>query len=127
MKKKNYSWSIDKLIHKIKLIEFPEYQREPSVWNLLKKQRLIDSILRGFDIASIYLFKKNDDTYDCIDGRQRINTILSYLGENSETDPDDNEFHLKITNEIFEDNSRFNNVDNKRFSVLFINYTPRYL
>ena len=118
MKKSNYSWSIKELLGKIKLIEFPEYQREPTVWKLPKKQRLIDSILRDFDIAPIYLFKKEDGTFDCIDGRQRINAILSYLDKNAETDLEDNGFHLKISNEIFEDDARFNEVDNKRFSVL---------
>ena len=118
MKTKNYSWSIKKLVDDIGMVEFPEYQREPTVWKLPKKQRLIDSILRGFDIAPIYLFKKSDDTFDCIDGRQRINAILSYLGKNEESDFEDNGFHLKITNEIFDDDARFNKVDNKRFAAL---------
>ena len=47
--------------------------------------------------------------YDCIDGRQRINAILSYLGEN-DIDEDDNAFHLKIENEIYDDEGRFANV-----------------
>jgi hypothetical protein len=98
-------------------VEFPEYQREPTVWNLEKKQRLIDSILRDFDIAPIYLFKKPDRTYDCIDGRQRINAILSYVGEN-EADAADNMFHLRMANEIFDDADQFKEVIDKRFSSL---------
>jgi len=35
-------------------IEFPEYQREPNIWSREQKQRLMDSIIRQFDIASIY-------------------------------------------------------------------------
>ena len=72
MRKSNNRWTIEELRDKRHLVEFPEYQREPTVWSLEKKRRLIDSILRGFDIASIYFFKKEDGTYDCIDGRQRI-------------------------------------------------------
>jgi hypothetical protein len=117
MKKINRTWTIDDLRNKKGIIEFPEYQREPTVWNLQKKQRLIDSILRDFDIASIYLFKKDDGTYDCIDGRQRINAILSYLGEN-ELDSEDNKFHLRMTNEIFDDADQFRDVIDKRFSSL---------
>ena len=82
MKKRNLQWSIKDLQKNIKLIEFPEYQREPTVWGLEKKQKLIDSILRQFDMASIYLYKREDNYYDCIDGRQRINAILSFLGLN---------------------------------------------
>lgn len=117
MKKRNDSWTIEDIRKNIKTIEFPEYQREPIVWSLIKKQRLIDSILRDFDIASIYLFRKEDGTFDCIDGRQRINAIMSYLGEN-EIDTEDNGFHLKISNEIFDDAGKFQGVDDKRFSVL---------
>ncbi len=121
MKKKNTRWTIRDLSQKRGLIEFPEYQREPTVWNLEKKQRLIDSILRDFDIASIYFFKKEDATYgksyDCIDGRQRINAILSYLGENGE-DKEDNEFHLTMANEIYDDLTQFTSVNNKRFKNL---------
>lgn len=117
MKKTNSYWTIRDLIDNRHRIEFPEYQREPTVWNLEKKQRLIDSILRGIDIASIYLFKKEENSYDCIDGRQRINAILSYLGEN-QTDTEDNNFRLTITNEIFEDYDKFREVHNKRFDRL---------
>ena len=46
-------WTIDQLVKNANIIDFPEFQREPSIWRLDKKQRLIDSILRGFDISSI--------------------------------------------------------------------------
>ena len=82
MKKENQQWSIATLQEKIDDIEFPEYQREPTVWDLDRKRKLIDSILRNFDIASIYLYKREDGNYDCIDGRQRINAIISFLGLN---------------------------------------------
>jgi Protein of unknown function DUF262 len=79
-------------------LEFPEYQREPDVWSRDQKQRLIDSILRQFDIASIYIYAREDGGFECIDGRQRINAILSFLGDN--IDDADNGFALKIQNEI---------------------------
>ena len=43
MKKKNDTWTIEDIRKNIKTIEFPEYQREPIVWSLVKKQRLIDA------------------------------------------------------------------------------------
>jgi hypothetical protein len=94
MKKVNQQWSIRILQEKIDDIEFPEYQREPTVWDIERKRKLIDSILRKFDIASIYLYKREDGNYDCIDGRQRINAIISYLGLNEGKDDDsDNRYH----------------------------------
>ncbi|MFA6979350.1 MAG: DUF262 domain-containing protein [Ignavibacteriaceae bacterium] len=108
-------WTIEKLAKSKELIEFPEFQRE-SVWRLDKKQKLIDSIFRGFDISSIYLFQRDDGQYDCIDGEQRINAIWSYLGTND--GDQDNEFHSKIVNEIYDDKRRFDTVDQKRFKNL---------
>lgn len=119
-------WTIGRFRKYWKLIEFAEYQREPAVWNLEKKKRLIDSIVRDFDIASIYLFRKevvgkDGDmdvyAYDCIDGRQRINAILSYLGENKEDK--DNGFSLVMKNEIFEEDlGQYGEVHNRGFGEL---------
>lgn len=114
MKTQHKYWTIEELSKNIDNIEFPEFQREPTVWDLEKKQKLIDSILRDFDISSIYFFRKENGGYDCIDGRQRINAIWSFLGVN-EADEEDNEFHLKIENEIYDDKGYFNEVNQKRF------------
>ena len=109
-------WNIEKLSKSRDIIEFPEFQREPTVWNLEKKQRLIDSIFRGFDISSIYLYSRDSGKYDCIDGEQRINAIWSYMGIN-EGDPD-NAFHSKIGNEVYDDESRYQEVNQTRFANL---------
>jgi hypothetical protein len=111
------NWPISELVEKMGQIDFPEFQREPTVWKLDKKQRLIDSILRGFDISSIYLYEKENGGWDCIDGRQRINAILSYLGING-ADEDDNGFHLRIENEIYDDGKKFSEIDQKRYSSI---------
>jgi uncharacterized protein with ParB-like and HNH nuclease domain len=89
MNKRNVKWSISDLQKNYDIIEFPEYQREPTVWNIDKKRKLIDSILRNFDMASIYLYKRDDDNYECIDGRQRINAIYSFLGLNEQHEAED--------------------------------------
>jgi hypothetical protein len=82
MEKRNQTWSIKELQAKFDDIEFPEFQREPTVWDLDRKCKLIDSILRNFDMGSIYLYARSDGSFDCIDGRQRINAIMSFLGLN---------------------------------------------
>lgn len=107
-------WTIETLLENYNKIEFPEFQREATVWDLEKKQRLIDSILRDFDISSIYFYKKENGGYDCIDGRQRINAIVSFLGINDADE--DNAFHLTVDNEIYDDKGYFNEVNKKRFS-----------
>lgn len=64
----------------------PEYQRFGSVWTKEKKQLLIDSILNDYDIPKIYFHKidnseVSDARYDyaVIDGRQRLETIWSFM------------------------------------------------
>ena len=54
MKKTISTWSVEDLREKFPQINFPEYQREPNLWSLLDKRRLIDSMVRQFDIASLY-------------------------------------------------------------------------
>lgn len=110
-------WTIKKLSENVSKIEFPEFQREPTVWKLDKKQKLIDSILRDFDISSIYLHKKEKEGYDCIDGRQRINAIWSFLGINL-ADEDHNGFNLKIENEIYDDEGKFSAIDTLRYETI---------
>ena len=80
-------------------LDFPEYQREPNIWSREQKQRLIDSIIRQFDIASVYLYHREDGVVECIDGRQRLNAIMSFLGKNL-ADERDNGFPLHLENEI---------------------------
>lgn len=126
MKKTNESWTIEELKNKSVSIGYPEYQREPTVWGLAKKQRLIDSILRGIDISSLYLFKNGENSYDCVDGRQRINAILSFMGEN-DADEMDNEFHLTIVNEIYEDHNDLKRANNLRYKNLLNEFKERLL
>jgi hypothetical protein len=66
----------------------PEYQRNSDVWTLEKRQLLIDSILNDYDIPKLYFHalqkpKRNPDgkelKYAIIDGRQRIETIWSFI------------------------------------------------
>ena len=105
MEKTIERWSVDDLRQRYPQIDFPEYQREPNLWSLTEKQRLIDSMLRSFDIAPLYLYKHNSGSIDCVDGRQRIGTMMSFLGANGE-DPHD-KFDFKILNEIYEENPPF--------------------
>ena len=102
MRKHTSLWALSKLMERINQIDFPQYQREPTIWTKAAKQRLIDSILRDFDISAIYLYRHDDGHWDCVDGRQRISAIRSFLGENPD-DKGDNGFPYKIMNEIFED------------------------
>jgi hypothetical protein len=59
----------------------PPYQRMPGVWNVQKQERLIDSILRGFDIPKFYIAPSSDSRFDweIVDGQQRVRAIWDFL------------------------------------------------
>jgi hypothetical protein len=57
----------------------PDFQR-PAVWTRAQKQLLIDTILRGYDIPKFYWRKTGSkpDTYDVVDGQQRLRAIWEF-------------------------------------------------
>lgn len=66
----------------------PVYQRKASIWSLAAKQRLIDTVLNGFDIPKVYLadFTRSERSLDnaglpfaVIDGKQRLQTLFSFF------------------------------------------------
>ena len=116
MNKEIKSWSIAELRDVFPSIDFPEYQREPNLWSPVEKQRLIDSVVRRFDIASLYLYKHEDGTLDCVDGRQRIGAIMSFLGLNSSDGTAI--FPFRHLNEIYEDVSLYISLENKTFDEI---------
>lgn len=111
-------WPIYQLADFFPQISFPEYQREPNLWPLPEKQRLIDSIARDFDIASLYFYEHSDGSVDCVDGRQRIGAIMSFLGGNSEDEH--NNFRLRVSNEIYNDpeDLSFKSFEGKSYSEI---------
>jgi hypothetical protein len=58
----------------------PQYQRG-AVWTIEKKQLLIDTIIRGYDIPKFYLrvLKEQDYEHEVVDGQQRLRAIWSFL------------------------------------------------
>src|SRR5947208_8270515 len=59
------------------------FQRQ-SVWSDRDRAKLIDSILRNYPLPAIFLYRREEDgriIYDVIDGKQRIESILMFIGE----------------------------------------------
>ena len=66
----------------------PDYQRMSAVWNLDKRQFLMDTIINDFDVPKLYFHefpetKQLDDgrmiDFAIIDGRQRLETIWGFI------------------------------------------------
>lgn len=61
-----------------KTLLIPEIQRE-YVWDNAKASRLIESLLLNIPIPVIYVAEAPDDTYEVIDGHQRIRSIARFV------------------------------------------------
>jgi uncharacterized protein with ParB-like and HNH nuclease domain len=61
------------------LIIDPEFQRLFR-WNAGQKSKLIESLLLGIPLPSIFVFEKEDGLWELIDGLQRVSTILEFMG-----------------------------------------------
>lgn len=62
-----------------KLTIQPEYQRNYIYADGKKDVAVIDSILKGYPIGLIYFNKTGDDTYEVLDGQQRITSIGRFV------------------------------------------------
>lgn len=77
--------TVKELIEKYKDKELnlnPGFQRA-SVWKRSDRIKLIDSIIKNYPLPSIFLYKREKDgeiIYDVVDGKQRIETLLMYMG-----------------------------------------------
>lgn len=82
------AWSVNDLISAVdagNLDLDTEYQRDP-IWDKDKKALLIDSILHDIDIPKIYLaYFTAENRYECIDGKQRIMSILDFYNNIRQT------------------------------------------
>jgi hypothetical protein len=57
----------------------PEFQRLFR-WSISQKSKLIESLLLGIPIPSIFVFEKENGSWELIDGLQRISTVLEFMG-----------------------------------------------
>ncbi len=77
-----YAMSIGELINLYRDDELdihPEFQRFFR-WSDEQKSRLIESLLLGIPIPSIFIQQRQDGVWDVIDGLQRLSTIFQLVG-----------------------------------------------
>ena len=70
--------AIDKVFRRRDRYDIPDWQRG-EVWDRERKQRLIDSILRGWKLPKFYFVKASDDDYLVEDGQQRLVAIFDFF------------------------------------------------
>ncbi len=57
----------------------PEFQRFFR-WTILQKSKLIESVLLGIPIPSIFVSQREDGIWDVVDGLQRLSTLFQFMG-----------------------------------------------
>lgn len=87
MKMTSEKRAIDKIFRRRDRYDIPEWQRQ-EVWNREKKQRLIDSILRGWKLPKFYFVKASEDGYLVEDGQQRLVGIFEFFSNELPLGPD---------------------------------------
>lgn len=63
----------------------PDFQRLFR-WSPARKSNYVESILIGIPVPSVFVFEKDDGTWELVDGLQRISTILEFMGVLRDTD-----------------------------------------
>lgn len=79
----SYAMSVGELVNlyrQSELIIRPEFQRLFR-WGIEQKSRLIESLLLGIPLPSIFVMQREDGVWEVIDGLQRLSTILEFMGE----------------------------------------------
>lgn len=104
-------WTIHKLYKdyfKQRKLKFnTEYQRS-EVWKLKKKQKLIDSIIKKYNIGMIFFKKIKGESYEVLDGQQRLKTIFQFMDNKYSTSPEFTpEVREKNFKELKEDTDKY--------------------
>ena len=57
----------------------PEYQRQ-FIWDASRESQLIESVLLGIPIPSLFMATNSDSTWEIVDGVQRLGTLAHFFG-----------------------------------------------
>lgn len=85
----------------------PAFQRD-SVWRATDRKKLIDSMLRGYPVPALVLYRREPPgqsvIFDVIDGKQRLESIFRFTGllrgDQFAVTIDDDERSVRLTGEL---------------------------
>ena len=81
MKCESTDLEIETIVNRIKNGDMdlqPDFQRG-EIWTIQKKQKLIDSILRGWKIPPIHVIHNAQSVDEVLDGQQRLAAIRDFF------------------------------------------------
>src|SRR5688572_10787661 len=68
------------------LVINPDFQRFFR-WTDLQKSKLIESLLLGIPIPSIFVFQREDGIWELVDGLQRVSSLIQFMGKHPTRKP----------------------------------------
>ena len=80
MKMQSGKREVDKMFKRRNRYEIPDWQRQ-KIWSRPKKQKLIDSMLRGWKLPKFYFYKLEEDQFEVVDGQQRLTAIFEFCSD----------------------------------------------
>jgi hypothetical protein len=95
----------------------PEYQRQFR-WKDDRQSNLIESILLGIPIPSLFMATNPDNTWELIDGVQRLSSIIRFCGDQNILDKLKKSESETVKNLKLSELSKLTSFNNKKFSDL---------
>lgn len=83
IRSESYPMSIGELANLYRdkeIIIRPEFQRLFR-WKIDQKSRLVESIMLGIPIPSVFVMQRDTGVWEVVDGLQRLSTILEFMGD----------------------------------------------
>lgn len=74
--------TVDLVIERMRRKEIilqPDFQREPDVWPIPTRSRLIESLLLKIPVPVFYMAADSDDNWRVVDGLQRLSTLRGFV------------------------------------------------
>ena len=62
-------------------IELEPFFQRGTVWNKMKQQYFIDSLLRGWGTPKLFLWEIGKDSFACLDGKQRLTSLFNFMAD----------------------------------------------
>ena len=104
----------------------PSYQRG-DVWGNGDRQSLMESILRGVPLPSIILLRTGSSTpHEVVDGKQRLTTILRFVGKHPVAKQKIAEVTARHSGKKFNEQGRLDNNGRRNLTDLFNDDYPAF-
>lgn len=95
----------------------PEYQRQFR-WKDDRQSNLIESIFLGIPIPSLFMATNTDNTWELIDGVQRLSSIIRFCGDQNVIKKLQETQSEKVTNLKLSELNKLTTFNNKKFTDL---------